>query len=348
MRRCPPLAEAQRRFQALADAGDADAARMAGVSITEQGDCLRDLGRLEAAAAAYEEAIQRGKQRDDDRSVAVGSGQLGTVRLLQGRYAEALAAYEDARAIFERLGEPGTVATAWHQIGMVHRQVQQFEAAERAYRQALGIRVQHKLRTDEAASLLELGNLYDDWGRPEEAVAFYRQAADLYTALGDQASEGRAHSNIAETLRRLGRTGEARREIVRAIECLRPFGHAAEPWKPFVILHDIEQASGNGPAAAAAWRQARDAYLAYRREGGYAQSGIGKLCDAIWQAVQQGGVEAGAAVLQQVTATSQVTATLERLQAILAGARDPALADDPDLPYGASAELLLLLERLGG
>jgi len=33
-------------------------------------------------------------------------------------------------------------------------------------------------------------------------------------------------------------------------------------------------------------------------------------------------------------------------QAILAGSRDPALADDPALDYDHAAEILLLLDRL--
>lgn len=37
---------------------------------------------------------------------------------------------------------------------------------------------------------------------------------------------------------------------------------------------------------------------------------------------------------------------LPKLQTILHGDRDPALADDPALDYDDAAELLLLLERL--
>ena len=62
-----PLTEAQQRFQTLAEAGNTNASRMASVAITERGDCLRDLGRLDEAAAAYEDAIQRAEQRDDRR-----------------------------------------------------------------------------------------------------------------------------------------------------------------------------------------------------------------------------------------------------------------------------------------
>ena len=114
-----PLDEARTRFQRLADAGNPDAARMASVCLTDRADALLDLGRLDEAAAAYEEAIELAKQRGDPRQVAVGRFQLGTVRLLQRRYPEALQAFDEARQTFERLGEPASVAAAWHQIGMV-------------------------------------------------------------------------------------------------------------------------------------------------------------------------------------------------------------------------------------
>jgi tetratricopeptide (TPR) repeat protein len=186
----PTLAAAQRRFQALADAGNADAASMITRVLEEQGMCLMGLGKLEEAAISFQTGADLAEKLKDYREAAVTRGNLGTVRMLQERYADALAAWEGARTIFEELDEPGSVATAWHQIGMVHKRARQFEAAERAYRQGLSIRVQHKLRSNEAGSLGELGNLYNAWGRPEQAVAFYRQAADIYTALGDQRYEG--------------------------------------------------------------------------------------------------------------------------------------------------------------
>ncbi len=56
-------------------------------------DCFRDLGRLDDAAATYEDNIRRAEQLGDDRQVAVGKAQLGTVRKDQRCYPEALAAY---------------------------------------------------------------------------------------------------------------------------------------------------------------------------------------------------------------------------------------------------------------
>jgi tetratricopeptide (TPR) repeat protein len=212
-------------------------------------DRLLEQGKLPAAYAAaqqllqrafaagaeaypeYEEGIRRDEKLGDRRGAAVSKGNLGTVRLLQKRYAEALAIHAEARKTFESLGEPGGVAGSWHQIGIVHKNAGQFEQAEQAHQQALAIRVQHQLIADEAASLAELGNLYNQMGRLEEAATFFGQAAYIYAQLQDLRYEGVVRSNLADTLIKLQRFEEARRELRRAIECKKPFGHAAEPWK---------------------------------------------------------------------------------------------------------------------
>jgi tetratricopeptide (TPR) repeat protein len=158
----PLLQEAGRRLEAIANANNSKAAAgMASVCLTEQGNCLLNLGRYDAAAAAYEEAIRRDEQRGDLRGVAVGKLQLGTVRLQQQRYAEALEAYQEARDTFSRLNEPGGVATAWHQIGRVHQEAGQPEAAEEAYNQSLAIEVRLGNQAGQASTLGQLGNLYN-------------------------------------------------------------------------------------------------------------------------------------------------------------------------------------------
>ncbi len=171
-------------------------------------------------------------------------------------------------ALFERLDEPKSVATAWHQIGMVYRRQGAFEQAESALRESLAIKAQQGNRADEATSLGELANLYLVWNRPEQAVEYYRRAADIFAQLGDDRYEGVSRSNLASTLITLGRLDEARQELERAIECKKAFGHAAEPWKTWDILYDLEQAANNPQAAQQARQQAIAAFLAYRRDGG--------------------------------------------------------------------------------
>jgi tetratricopeptide (TPR) repeat protein len=347
----PLLDAAQDRFEAIARAESNRAAeRMASVCVSERGECLLYLGRLDEAAAAYEEAIRRAEALGDARQVAVGKGQLGTVRLRQGRLDQALAAYAEARERFEALGEPGTVAVFWHQTGMALQEAGRGEAAEDAHRQSLAIAVRLGNRAGQADTLNQLGNLYlTVLDRPEEAVALYRQAAEASQAIGDLAKEGAARNNLAVTLRRLERPDEARRELLRAIDCKAPFGHAAEPWKTWDILCDIETDAGNPAAAGAARAKARAAFLAYRRDGGENQWSSGRLALAVGERLANGQASAAEAELRALAARpdwSEYGPFLACLTAIAQGRRDPALAETAGLSYDQAAEILLLLERL--
>jgi tetratricopeptide (TPR) repeat protein len=345
-----PLREARQHFQDLADAGNLTAARMASASITHAADCLRALGQLDEAASAYEEAIRLGEQRGYARAVAISGLQLGTVRMLQERYADALSAYTHARATFETLGEPRTVAIAWHQIGMVHERSGQHAEAEKAYQTSLRLRVPAGDRPGEAGTLGQLGSLYDAMGRLEDAVCFSRRAAATYRDLRDSANEARACSNLADTLVKLERYDDARREVLRAIECKQAVGHTVAPWTTFGVLARIQFATGNNAAAEAARQQAIDAYLAYRRDGGESYRPGAKLCAATAQAIARNEIPAALAGLTEVEQRPGLPAEMRplipKLRAILTGSRDPALATDPALGYDDAVELLLLLDHI--
>ncbi len=333
------LEEARRRFQGLGASG------MANVALTVTADCLVDLGRLDEAASAYEEAIAAAQERDDPRSVAVGQGQLATVRRRQERYPEALALYAAVKDIFTRLGEPGSVAVVWHQIAIVHQYAEQLEAAEHAYQESLKLTVQAGNRSEEAATLNALGSLYSKMDRAEDAVRFYRQASDRYAELGDRAHEGSARSNAADELIRLRRSVEARIEVNRAIECKKEFGHASQPWTTFHILHNLERAEGREIPALAARRQAVEFYLAYRRDGGESTTPAGQLFDRVARQ-PDAAREWFAGAKQQADLPGYIVALIPALEAVLDGSRDPALADNPEIDYDDAAELLLLLETL--
>ncbi|QKS30529.1 MAG: CHAT domain-containing protein [Candidatus Accumulibacter similis] len=352
----PLLAEAQRRFEAVeGHAPGCGAARMAAMCITERGDCLADLERLDEAAQAYEEAISLAQQAHDERQVAVGKGQLGTVRRRQRNFPEALAAFRETRKLFASLGEAMMEAVAWGQIGMVYKDAGNGEAAEDAYRQSLAISVQCNNVAGQASNLNQLGDLYANvLARPAVAVTHTRQAAECYTALGDAAGEGGARSILADTLRRLGRRDEARREIERALVCKRGLGHAALPWTTWGILADIEHDDGRASEARQASAQAREAFLAYRRDGGENHSDSGRLAAEIARLLLAGDTSSAGALLEQLVqqtaampdAPASLPAFLAALQRVVAGERSATLAETPGLHYSLAAEIVLLLEQL--
>jgi tetratricopeptide (TPR) repeat protein len=265
--------------------------------------------------------------------------------MLQERYPEALDLYHEVRNNFKRLGEPASVATAWHQIGIVQQRAGQYEAAEKAYQESLKLKVQTGNRAGEATTLNQLGLLYSAIGRREEAVRFYRQAVEAAQALNDPKAEGLRRNNLAHELIKLKRYDEARQELLRAIESKKPFGHVAKPWTTFAILSNLERAVGNEPEACKARNQATQAYLAYRRAGGESQTPGGKLC-ALVARQPDAARDLLAKLRESPDLPSDLRALIPLLEAVLAGSRDPALAEDPNLDYDDAAELLLLMESL--
>ena len=112
------LTQAELAFGAIQ--GDNDAERMARVCLTDQGDCLLDLGQVARAIVKYQQLIELAKTLNDVRGQAVGQNQLATALRMQQDYPQALAAYEAAKDSFTQLNEPAMVAVACHQMGTVY------------------------------------------------------------------------------------------------------------------------------------------------------------------------------------------------------------------------------------
>jgi len=344
--------EAKQRFQALADQGNKYAVRMASTALTQKGDCLVGLGRLEDAVNAYEERIKQAKKLDWFRDAAVGKIKLGAVRMLQKRFGDALTTYKEALKIFSGLGEPSSVANIWHQMGMAHEKAGQFEKAEQTFKKALAIEVQQQNPPGEARTLGQLGILYTKMNRLKDAVIFHQQAADKYVKINDRVNEGRVRSNLAINLINLRRFENAREEIRRAIECFKPYGHSAQPWKAWDILSKLETAVGDRAAAAKARQQAMDLFLAFRRDGGENYEFGGRICAMVGQTINAGQTEEIEKQLTQIAANPKTVPEgkllVSKLKTLLSGSPDPALWEDPGLDYDDAVELMLLIEKIEG
>lgn len=342
--------EARQRFEALAGAGNTSAARMAAVAGAEAGDCLSYLRRLQDAAAAYEAVLAHVPPNTINPTVAANQLQLGLVRQRQGQYAEAAALYDAARRTFETLGEPEGAAQAWRQLSLARKLIGEMESALEACQKALYLYERQRNRAGVAEALGELGHLHQVLNQLDEAVLAYRRMADLYAELGDGRGEEASRNKLASVLIQLRRHDEARQELYRASECNLPESATARNWTIRRGLRDVSQLVENPSVADEARRQSIQKYLAYRRAGGENPNPGSRLCAQIGQAIRGGDTAPLAAKLAQIMASPNVPAAgkllIAKLQAVLAGSRDPALATDPDLHYQYAGELQLLLEDL--
>lgn len=341
---------ARQRFQTLADANNVNASRMAAVTDAEMGDCLLYLQRLPEAAAAYEAAIAHAGPRAMEPVIAANMLQLGLVRQRQGQYPEAVALCDSARRMFEGLGEPEGAARAWQQLASAQKLSGAIKAALHACQQALYLREQQRNREGITEILAELGHLYQMSEQLEEAAETYRRLAELCAQVRDSLAEEAARNKLANVLIQLHRHDEARQELYRASTCNLPDSYTARNWTIQRGLHDFGQTVQNPEVADRARRQAMQKYLAYRKAGGENDNPGAQLCAQVRQTIQASNTHALSARLNQVATNPNIPAIgkllIAKLQAILAGSRDPALATDPELHYQYAVELQLLLEDL--
>jgi tetratricopeptide (TPR) repeat protein len=135
--RAVPAIEWHRRtlgeFERISES-DEPAKEMLGRVYTDLGDNLRQVGQFDQAQQAYENDLVISREVNDQRSVGVHLGQLGTLALLRGELAEARQRHTEALVTFRGLGEPQMEAAAWGNLGNVAEQEEKWDKADRCYR----------------------------------------------------------------------------------------------------------------------------------------------------------------------------------------------------------------------
>jgi tetratricopeptide (TPR) repeat protein len=233
-------------------------------------------------------------------------------------------------------------------LGVVHRQLGDYDSAEQLIQSALAQRIRRQDRSGEAAVLAEMANLFDAMGRLEEAVRLARQAASIALDLGDGLLEGQARHNLGETLLKLNRLPEARLALEQALTHKLEQGSDGEIWKTWHLLARLDTLQGK-PGAADARQRAVESFLEHRRGGGRNPHPAAQLCQAVLALIQAGDTDPAhlrPPADRVPDPTQGVGLLLDKLRAVLAGERDPALAEDSRLHYQYAAELRLLLDTL--
>jgi DNA-binding CsgD family transcriptional regulator len=168
---------------------------------------LRIAGRP-GAFDAYLEAVRLVPPEPSVARARVLAG-LGQALMLRARFAEAASVCEDAIAVARAAGAPvvaahamNTLGTSVARLGEVDRGLALLEEARRRGAE-LGA------SKDEARACVNLSDLLDDLGRPEEAVAFATAGMEVASAAGLRRTFGAfLAGNAAASLYHLGRWQE--------------------------------------------------------------------------------------------------------------------------------------------
>ncbi|WP_231954469.1 tetratricopeptide repeat protein [Actinoplanes derwentensis] len=120
----------------------------------------------------------------------------GWARRATGRPRPALDDYQQAIDLYREAGDRGNEAATLTNIGLVYDGLGDRQRALDFYQQALPIRREVGDRAGEATTLTNIGLVYDGLGDRQRALDFYQQALPIRREVGDRAGEATTLTNI--------------------------------------------------------------------------------------------------------------------------------------------------------
>lgn len=335
----------RQELDALADhEQSAGVKRQTGAVHTDLADALRDLGRYAEAREHYEATLGVMREIDDERSVAVVLGQLGTLALLQRDYTGAHRRYTEALAAFQALGEPESEAQMWLGLGLIAQAQRDWDEAERCYRESLQLEEAGNNLAGVCDTCTQLGNVANLAGKLDEAESWYKQALSIGIQLGNKRDEAIDCNNLAsllldvEALPPAGRPAsftnrdllaEAEAYAQRAREIREALDDpSSEVWKTYSILAQIAERRGRTDEARRWRRREQESYQQFAGS----QYDIGRLDEWVKVVVAacEGNTQARQMLdqlLEQIDADPQMRGLGHALRCILEGERGESLAE---------------------
>jgi CHAT domain-containing protein/Tfp pilus assembly protein PilF len=129
--------------------------------------------------------------------------------------------YQQALPIFREVQDRGGEAATLNNIGGVYDAIGQPSEALKYYQQALSIHREVQDRGGEATTLNNIGAVYDAIGQPSEALKYYQQALPIVREVQDRGGEATTLNNIGGVYRAIGQPSEALKYYQQALSIFR-------------------------------------------------------------------------------------------------------------------------------
>src|SRR5215471_12632720 len=192
------------------EAGDANALREQTVSLGQQGDILRDQGKLEPALKSYRDGLaifetlarQEPGNAGVQRDLSISYNKVGDVQSAQGDLAGALKSYRESLAIREKLAkqEPGNaglqrdLSVSYNKVGDVQSAQGDLAGALKSSRESLAIFEKLAkqepgnagLQRDLSVTYNKVGDVQSAQGDLGGALASYRESLAIFEKLAKQ------------------------------------------------------------------------------------------------------------------------------------------------------------------
>ena len=190
--------------------GDRKAAAFAATAV---GSAHRYLGDNAAARRYFERSMHLRRQLADRRGVSVSLNNLALLALDEGELERALELFEESLLIKRQLGEPRAVAVGLVNLSDVLLRTRRLDRAGHAVEEALVLAEGLGDRQLSGTLLCNQAQLDEERGDWESAAAHYAEAIGGHRAAGQRHDVVVALIGLGRVLHRLGRGGEAVKQL---------------------------------------------------------------------------------------------------------------------------------------
>lgn len=174
-------------------------------------------GAYELALGQMIETLRIRQGLGDKAGEARALNSIGVIFARSGDHEQSLSYYEQALALQNELGDTLNQAIALNNVGIARKNLARYDAAREVYHEALALfeGLEHTL--GQGAALGNLAVAYGRQGRHDQAEQLFAQSLALIQATGNRAFETEVHLDVGDLYLQLKRPDEALPHLARAL-----------------------------------------------------------------------------------------------------------------------------------
>jgi len=214
------------------------------------GSLAEDLGIVDASREYYDHGLIAARAVGDRLQEATVVMSLGMLSANTGNYDEAIEFYAEALPIFEEIGNKRGIMSCLGNAASVSFYRGDLDAAEAGYKRAREILLEIDDPRSATVLLSNIGAVYNEQERFEEALEVNLQVVEEASALGDELGQANGQINVAEAYTNLGDLDRGALAAEQALAIAERIGLTRVTGFARGTLAHIERARGNLTAAA--------------------------------------------------------------------------------------------------
>ncbi|MEM7659626.1 MAG: tetratricopeptide repeat protein [Bacteroidota bacterium] len=198
----------------------------------EIGEALAKAGKLSQATEYLKETVEYAESEQADESGSRAYLLLGDILMAEGDSSHALEQYQEAEDL---LPEGAPQADLHHRMGQIHLRLRHYKEALPFFQATITQAAAEGNQALQRQAYQQLAVLYEQWGKPNQAVATYQKLGDLVESQAEPAPELLAH-----TYQQMGAIHQGRLEWNDALAAFQKALTFAKETSDDFLIHALE------------------------------------------------------------------------------------------------------------